>query len=320
MFQPLDLVLVFDTSGSVGAQAFAEQKAAAVDLVGRIDLAQVRVAALLIGTRASILFDFDDLRTVSELQAAIAAVRFVPLQTAAARVALDVTRGVLLSEVAGYRGGGAVVLWMSDGITSDDDEAINFAATRLRAELPVRVVTASTDALGRPDAGQLPLLASAAEDMLVLRDMRDDPTLFLVHALCVAPGSTVAPTTTTTGSFALCPLRRDLDLVFVIDASGSVSAGTFYAQLNMAVSLVGILAIPPVRVGVVLIQSAAQTALFFDHEFFFSLKKGGKKRKKKKKKKKKKEKKKEKKFKQDNKPIGQPNTKQRMIAREEEEE
>ena len=281
-YEPVDVVLVFDGSGSVGPAGFAQQVQAAIDLVALLDVTRVQVAAVLMTSSVEVRFALADLTTVAAVQAALRTLEFVPQQGSAGRNTLDVVRRGVLSSLGGYRGGRAYVFFMSDGSTSDPDALVEFAAGRLRNERDATVVTL---AINQPVANvsQLPLIASSAADMLLLDQVSADATLLPLRYLCALDNTTTPATTTpetTTGTPTtsdtvvptttvepeLCTLRDPLDLVFVIDASGSVTPDVFVQQIEFAATLVGQLPVGPraVRLAAVTVTSAPQTVLDLD--------------------------------------------------------
>ena len=258
----MDVVVVLDGSGSVGPANFDRQVQATLEFVRQLDLAAVQVALVVMGSPPVFAYALDDLRSAGAWGAALAALAYSPGQPADARDTFELIRNSVLTAAAGYRGGAATVLVLSDGDTSDSDEMVALAAQRLVQETQAVVATVAVGQTSA-DALQLPLMASDAADRWLLTDVERDPTLLPLAYLC-NPNATGFNTTTPASPDLLCPAsaQRPLDLVLVIDASGSVGEQGFLRQVEAAVALARVLSLGTMQVAAVTVTT--QPAIMFD--------------------------------------------------------
>lgn len=212
----LDIVVVLDSSSSIGTANFELMRGFLNTLVSSLNVApeKTRVAAIRYNRKTHFLWDFDDYDNLDDMRSAIANIPYDGSGTHTGK-ALNYTRENILQPEAGARDGVAkVVVVITDGKSQDD-------VTRPAEILKSMNVLIAVVGIGRIDRSQISTIASEPISDFVTT-VSDFGSLDLV-----VRGISKKISLCHDLRENMCTSDPVVDLLFIVDSSSSVGTENF---------------------------------------------------------------------------------------------
>jgi collagen type VI alpha len=196
------------------------------------------VALLTFSSAPVIQFDLDASFDKQTIKNAILAAPFQNAGTATGR-ALNMARTDLLTSAAGFRGIRTVVIVVTDGNTQEPAFTLASAAASMQAVAEVFAVGAGADI----DVSELNVIASDPKASHVFQTTFDGLATAQITSALAGNVACNDVTTTTVVTTTLCSSFDPLDLIFVLDSSGSLGEANWLIVQEFAASVVKVLPI-----------------------------------------------------------------------------
>ena len=254
--KPVDLVFVLDESGSIESSCRSRQgpKQCWKDMVEFVRLVvdtftvgqgttQARIALVKYGRGASSIFKFRKYSSNSQVERALARLTYGAGSQTNTQTALELVESSVLKESSGMRPEAAnvprVVVVITDGISSPSSQEASEVATRLQAD------GALIFSVGIQGHSREELIAMSSYPSVMYTRSIDDFVGLSKAVKDVAETVCTAVTQTIANSAGLTTCNRPVDLIIVLDESGSIMslcqpAGSLQCWEEMVNFVVGV--------------------------------------------------------------------------------
>jgi len=239
----LDIVVVLDSSSSIGNRNFELMRGFLQSLVSKMSVSadKVRIAAIRYNRQTHFLWDFDDYTNIDTMKTAIADITYDGKGTHTGKALTYVRQNLLLTTDAGARDNVAkVVVVITDGKSQDEVSA----PAQLLKSMNVLIAVVG---IGNVDLSQISTIASEPNSDFVTT-VSDFGSLDLV-----VQGISKKISLCQDMKENLCPSDPVVDLLFIVDSSSSVRADNFEKMKEFLKYVVSHFAIGPnkAQVGVI---------------------------------------------------------------------
>ncbi|XP_064631744.1 uncharacterized protein LOC135490027 [Lineus longissimus] len=267
--KPADLGVVLDSSGSIEAENFVKVKQFVKDVVSKFNIgtSTVNVGVVTYTYKAILQFNLNDHTNMADVMTAIDNIVYVSGSTNTA-AGIAYMRDTMFTAAMGDRAGVPNI-----GIVVTDGRSINEAWTVGEAQtarddgiiMLALGVTASVDIdeingiASDPDSDHA-FTVTDFDDLVNVIDIFGDATCEVSTSALV---STPAPTMTT------CAGSEPLDVVFVLDASGSVTSGNFEKVKAFTADIVSRFDIASTQIRVGVMTYSTSNVLQFNLQDYF---------------------------------------------------
>jgi len=301
-FNNVGVLFTLDASGSVGTENFDIAQNFVADTVELLDIGadQIRVAGMMFHAVPLPQFDFDfsfDRDTIADEFRSFVYPTDRNWGTATG-AALNYIRTNLLVPAAGNRDpANTVVYFITDGNSQEEESFVQAAADALHATGARVVAIGITDAI---DEAQLQIIASSPDDVIIVEDFAnldevvrldilqracattttttEEPTTTTTTTTTSTTSTTTSTTTTeveestttttvTTTGTPFCTFRP-VDVLFILDNSGSVGEANFDIAQQFVIDLVDQMQIgaSEINVAAMLFNSSPSLLTNFDDD------------------------------------------------------